>query len=445
MRPGVRIAARYRLERRLGEGGKTEVWQAADEVGGRRVAIRLLHPGRAADPVVRGGFRSGARAAAGLTHPRIAAVLDHGEADGVDGRPIPYRVTEFLEGRMPEGGLAGREAIAVLVQVAEALAAAHEAGVAHGDLRPAKVVLCEDGVKVRDFALGTEPADPAYLPPERQIGPAADVYALGVMLSEALTGERNPDGRRPPHVSLEVAELCRRCQAYEPDQRPTAHEVRSVLIGAAAEPEPSPEPPPPPSPRRMPIGPARMLALTTVVGLVAAATLTVVTVPGAEPPGRRAAPPLATPSGPPPSASVPPSGSPSPSPSSGSPSPEPIPTSPSPSPPSVVTPALRPPDRATLVHRLSRVREAIEAGRQYGEIHPQVAAELDALVTDFQRELAAHRPVAVEQRLDLLCTKVAERYRAGAMTRSRAREILHALDAVDDPVHVAPASLRIPF
>ncbi|SEG73082.1 Serine/threonine protein kinase [Thermomonospora echinospora] len=447
MRSGVLIAARYRLDRRIGDGGAAEVWRATDELMARPVAVKVVRPELVDGREFRRRFQNEARSAAGLVHPRVAAVHDHGEAGGIDGRPVPYLVMELLDGRtladrLTDGPLGADEAVRIGGQIAEALAAAHAAGVVHGDVRPANVFLCGDGVKVLDFGIALAFRGPA---PDRPDDAAADVHALGVTLTEMLTGERALEGNWPADVPADVAALCSRCRADDPRERPTAAKAHAALTGSPSlvrEDVVIALPIPPHRRGRFSGGPARMLGIATAVGLAAATVLTAVILPETDPAGRRSAPPFSplpgpsiTPQTEPPSFASPSFASPSLAP----PSSAVRSASPSPPPTKVVTPPRRAPSRRTLVIRLSRVREVIEAGRVHGELHPEVAAELDRLVTDFQNELAAHRPVEVDQRLDLLRTKVAERYRSGAVTRGRAVELLTAIDAVDSPVHAAPA------
>ena len=178
------------------------------------VAVKLLRPDLAADPGVRGRFEHEARAAARLSHPAIVTVFDSGEHDGV-----PYLVME----RLPGSSLADELAVgpvdpdrvgAIALRVAGALATAHAAGIVHRDVKPGNLLLTEEGdVKLADFGIATsaEISDrtatgmvvgtPAYLAPERLAGGPAttstDVYSLGVVLYEALTGSKPFAGDSP--------------------------------------------------------------------------------------------------------------------------------------------------------------------------------------------------------------------------------------------------------
>jgi len=201
------LADRYELTRVVGRGGMGEVWAGRDLRLGRDVAVKLLSPHLASEPGVRGRFEVEARAAAGLNHPNVVAVYDSGEHEGT-----PFLVMELLPGRtladeLTEGPLDPERARAVGAEVLAALAASHRAGVLHRDIKPGNVLLAADGTaKVADFGIakstealdltstGTIVGTAAYLAPERLLGqPAtaqADLYAVGVLLYEALSGRK---------------------------------------------------------------------------------------------------------------------------------------------------------------------------------------------------------------------------------------------------------------
>jgi formylglycine-generating enzyme required for sulfatase activity/dienelactone hydrolase len=210
VRPGDLIGS-YAIERRLGSGGAGEVWRARDERIGRAVAIKLLlpHPGRGAGHLPT--LHDEARAAGTLNHPNIVTVYDVGWHGGA-----PYLVTECLEGeslraRLGGGALPLDAALDIARQIAMGLAAAHRRGIVHGDLKPENVFVCGDGrVKILDFGLATlqgpvasrnADATPAvvtgtvsYMSPEQLRGESTDgrtdLFALGVVLHEMLTGRR---------------------------------------------------------------------------------------------------------------------------------------------------------------------------------------------------------------------------------------------------------------
>ena len=184
-----------------------EVRRAHDRRLDRDVAIKFLRPGLAAQPHIRDRFESEARNAAQLTHPNVVTVLDSGEIDGQ-----PYMVMECLPGRtlkdaLVDGPLGEQQAKAVARDILSALAAAHELGIVHRDVTPANILLTDDGrAKIADFGIaksleagsqtlvGQVLGTPSYLAPERVRGepatPSADVYALGVVLYEALSATK---------------------------------------------------------------------------------------------------------------------------------------------------------------------------------------------------------------------------------------------------------------
>ncbi len=203
---GETLSGRFRIERLLGRGGMSSVWQAYDEELGRPVAIKLLHARRleSADSVDR--FEREARTLALLAHPGIVTVIDRGETDGrpfivcelVDGRDLHERIA--LEGRLPIA-----EALAIAVQVAAALAYAHARGVIHRDVKPHNVLLTADGhAKLTDFGIARVDDAPALTNPGRVLGTGdyvapeqaqghpldgrADIYSLGALLYHCLTG-----------------------------------------------------------------------------------------------------------------------------------------------------------------------------------------------------------------------------------------------------------------
>ena len=212
--PPVVIDERYELGEVIGRGAMGDVHAAVDTRLDRPVAVKCLRAALAADPSVRSRFEDEARAAARLSHPGIVTVFDSGEWDGV-----PFLVMERLPGRtlcdeMQDGPLSQERVRAVGVRVAQALAAAHEVGVVHRDVKPGNVLLTADGdVKLSDFGIakstegvdltitGTVVGTPAYLAPERLAGrPASarsDLYSLGVVLYEALTGDKPYQGDTP--------------------------------------------------------------------------------------------------------------------------------------------------------------------------------------------------------------------------------------------------------
>jgi len=199
---------RYQILAELGEGGLAEVYRAQDVALGRLVAVKALRREYVVDPAFLVRFHREAQSAASLTHPNIVAVYDFGQDLG-----RPYIVMEYVPGRdlrtvLQEGGaLSVEQAVDIAVQVCAAVGYAHRAGLVHGDMKPGNILITPDGrAKVVDFglarALGESAMDeegelvwgtPAYFAPEQAAGdrvvPATDVYAIGVILYEMLTGQ----------------------------------------------------------------------------------------------------------------------------------------------------------------------------------------------------------------------------------------------------------------
>jgi serine/threonine protein kinase len=201
------LSGRYRLESKLGSGGMSTVYLAMDEVLDRPVAVKLLHReiSEEADQLER--FRREARAAARLSHPNLVGVIDAGEDDG-----RPYIVFEYIQGRtlkrriQEEGGLPVDEAVAYAIEIGRGLTAAHARKLVHRDVKPQNVLIDPDGrAKVTDFgiarsleqkgmtATGRVLGTTDYVSPEQAMGEdvdeRSDVYSLGVVLYEMLTGD----------------------------------------------------------------------------------------------------------------------------------------------------------------------------------------------------------------------------------------------------------------
>jgi serine/threonine-protein kinase len=262
------LAGRYELRGILGRGGMAEVRDGWDTRLNRAVAIKLLYSALNAQPDMRRRFEHEARAAAALSHPNIVAVHDYGEHDG-----RPFIVMERLPGhtladQIARGPLDSARVRAVLHDVLSALTAAHAAGVLHRDLKPANILASANGevMKVADFgiaktagttltATGQIVGTMAYLSPERVAGApgsvADDLYAVGVMGYEALTGrpafpQDNPaalaraimDTPPPPlavtrpDVEPSLANVVDGAMARDPRQRfPDAEHMRAALTG----------------------------------------------------------------------------------------------------------------------------------------------------------------------------------------------------------------------
>jgi WD40 repeat protein/tRNA A-37 threonylcarbamoyl transferase component Bud32 len=265
----------YILLEEVGRGGMGVVYKARQRQLGRVVALKMILAGAYAGAKERERFRAEAAAAAELQHPGIVQVFEVGEEDG-----IPYLVLEFVDGGSLAQRLDGtpwrpREAAALVEALAAAIHEAHLKGVVHRDLKPANVLLTPEGVaKITDFGLATRMGTgaaqaltsgvvgtPSYMAPEqaagqgREVGPATDVYALGAMLYELLTGRPPHRGQSPldtlqqvqceepvspsslvPGVPRDLETICLKCLTKEPSRRYAsarglAEDLRSYLDG----------------------------------------------------------------------------------------------------------------------------------------------------------------------------------------------------------------------
>ncbi|NYG54190.1 protein kinase domain-containing protein [Nocardioides perillae] len=253
-------AGRYALESRIATGGMGEVWRARDTVLDRAVAVKLLKPEYADDATFRARFETEARHAAALHHPHVAAVYDFGEtaADDGSGVPRPYLVMELVDGQplsallRPGQPMAATAVTGLLAQAADAIGAAHAAGIVHRDVKPANLLVTPDRqVKITDFGIaraaegmaltqtGQVMGTPQYFSPEQAQGapasPASDVYSLGVVAFECLAGRRPFDGPTPVAAALahvrepvpdlpaavpaDLATVVRTCLAKDPADR----------------------------------------------------------------------------------------------------------------------------------------------------------------------------------------------------------------------------------
>jgi serine/threonine protein kinase len=218
---------RYEIGIELGRGGMAVVHAGSDAGLERRVALKVLAAHLAGDPAFRQRFLREAKIAGRLLHPNLVRVFDITEVEG-----LPCIVMELVDGGTLEDGTLTLDEAS---QVADGLAYAHAHGVVHRDLKPSNLLRGRDGVvKVTDFGIarameetrltqvGTVLGTMRYLPPEqadgRDVGPSADVYSLGVMLSELLV-DQTPAVRR----------LLARCRDEDPERRPTAAKVAADL------------------------------------------------------------------------------------------------------------------------------------------------------------------------------------------------------------------------
>jgi eukaryotic-like serine/threonine-protein kinase len=268
------LADRYRLDDPIAAGGMGEVWRAVDLVLGRPVAVKLLREDYGQHPETLERFRAEARHTAAVSHPAIAKMYDYGEPGP---RQPSFLVMELVEGSpltrlLARGPLEPARTMDIVAQAAAGLEAAHAAGLVHRDIKPGNLLVSLDGsVKITDFgiayAAGSAPltrtgaliGTPAYLAPERvagaSAGPASDLYSLGIVAYECLTGAQPFSGTPmeialahqyqslpplPPGVPLPVAALVAELTARDPAGRPAdagevavrAARLRDVLSGA---------------------------------------------------------------------------------------------------------------------------------------------------------------------------------------------------------------------
>ena len=280
LQPGTTLGP-YAVTAKIGEGGMGEVWQATDTKLNRQVALKILPEAFAQDPDRLARFQREAQVLASLNHPGIAAIYGLEESDGTRALVLELVEGPTLEDRIKQGPIPLDEALPIAKQIAEALEAAHEAGVIHRDLKPANIKVREDGtVKVLDFGLAKalDPAaegDPsqsptltaaatqmgvimgtaAYMSPEQARGKAtdrrADIWAFGAVFFEMLTGKRAFEGedisvtladviraepaweQLPETLPVSIHTYLRRCLQKDPSQRVQAiGDVRLAMEGA---------------------------------------------------------------------------------------------------------------------------------------------------------------------------------------------------------------------
>ncbi len=247
---GQRIGDRYTLVGRLGGGGMADVWLADDEMLGRRVALKFLHERFAQDAQFVERFRREAQAAAGLQHPNVVGVYDRGETEG-----RPWIAMEYVEGAslkdLVARGLTVGEAVEIVRQVLAGTKFAHERGIIHRDLKPQNVLVDRDGrARVVDFGIaragaseitqtGSVLGTAQYLSPEQaqglETGATSDLYSIGVLLYECLTGRVPFEADSPVAVALkQISEPPRRPSELNPQVPPALDAV--VLRSLAKDP-----------------------------------------------------------------------------------------------------------------------------------------------------------------------------------------------------------------
>lgn len=453
------LAGRYRLRDRIGVGGMATVWLAHDEVLSRRVAVKLIAPDLARDPEFRRRFRDEARSAARLSHPNIVTVHDYGESGG-----RPYIVMELLTGSTLADVPGAPDVDLVIGQIASALAAAHAAGIVHRDIKPNNVFLTEAGIKVLDFGIAGDAkmGTPDYLPPERELSPSGDVYALGVTWFEIVRGRRPGPGET-------LGGLQERCVATYASARPSAAEVAAALARPAgrgvpvesADPDAASRKTDQPATRYLtgPSAPGRdagdgdqggengaeaevperngpaerhgwrdwSLAGAGVAVVAAALALALaVGSRGAEPNAPAAAAHAVTPSAAPappggsairtalpaPMASAPPTASATAT-ASAAPFPDPLGAAP-----------------RGVLDALAQMRREVDEGTAAHQVRTDVAVDFDNLIGNLEGELAAGQPVDLRQRVSMLRVKVVTRLRENGLTQDRADRLLATLHGI---------------
>jgi eukaryotic-like serine/threonine-protein kinase len=259
---GEIIDGRYQLTRVVGSGGMATIYAAIDLRLDRQVAVKVMHSHLAQDEQFVSRFIREAKAAASLSHPNIVAVLDQGWNQG--GAPCVFIVMELIEGAtlrdyiIEQGALSAERALSIITPVASALAAAHKLGIVHRDIKPENILVSKEGrIKIADFGLArgallgnTMTAESSvilgsvsYLSPEQvQRGVAdarSDIYSLGIVLFEILTGQKPYQGEDPvqvaikhvnervpapstikPGLSIEIDQLVLSTTDIDPDKRP---------------------------------------------------------------------------------------------------------------------------------------------------------------------------------------------------------------------------------
>ncbi|MFG2038805.1 serine/threonine-protein kinase [Dactylosporangium sp. NPDC048998] len=289
---GTTLGGRYRLDERIAGGGMGDVWRGTDEVLGRTVAIKVLLPALLEEPGFAERFRGEARTMATINHPGVVDIYDYGSENGT-----AFLIMEYVEGDALSrtlsrvGRLTPARAMALIAQAADALQAAHEKGIVHRDVKPGNLLVRPNGTLVlTDFgiarsaavaqltAAGSVLGTASYISPEQASGaqatPLSDVYALGVVAYQCLSGVRPFEGENPLEIAMRhvrdmppplpsdipppVAQLVERAMAKDPAARwpsaaalaQAARRVSAQLSGGGTATGPAVSPP-----AGMPMGP----------------------------------------------------------------------------------------------------------------------------------------------------------------------------------------------
>ena len=241
-----------------------QVWEAFDDVLERRVAVKVMHPHTQDEIAMARRFKDEARFAAQLAHPNIVTVHDYVEHEGLICLVMEFVDGPTLAGILTRGPLEPEETRTVLAELAAGLAVAHDAGIIHRDIKPANVLGAETGAKLTDFGIarsvdrtshtmdGQVLGTAHYLSPEQalgeQVGPPSDIYGLGVLAHEMLSGTKPFDRGSPIATALahvqdapppladgtpaELERLINSCLEKAPEDRPTAAALAELLAGS---------------------------------------------------------------------------------------------------------------------------------------------------------------------------------------------------------------------
>lgn len=262
--PGVLLGGRYRLDERIASGGMGDVWRGTDEVLGRTVAVKILLPALLEEPGFAERFRGEARTMATINHPGVVDVYDYGSD-----QQIAFLVMEYVEGDALSrtlsrvGRLTPARTMALVAQAADALQAAHEKGIVHRDVKPGNLLVRPNGTLVlTDFgiarsamvgqltAAGSVLGTASYISPEQAAGgtatPASDIYALGVVAYQCLSGHRPFEGDNPLEIAMkhvreqarplpsDIPPAVRRIVDQSMAKDPAARFQSAALLGAVA-------------------------------------------------------------------------------------------------------------------------------------------------------------------------------------------------------------------
>jgi len=265
LQEGFVLGDRYRLDHRIASGGMADVWAGTDSVLQREVAVKIMRPDVDHERLFALRFRDEAVHSAALMHTNIATVFDYGEDDGLAYLVMELVIGEPLSAILNErGALPPGEVRSILGQAALALGVAHEARVVHRDIKPANIMVRDDGlVKLTDFGIaraldasghtqhGEMLGTPNYISPEQALGHAAtgasDLYALGVVGHEMLSGKRpfdrgtpiatalshvnEPTPPLPDDVPADLRDLINECLEKDPEKRPANAAAVAVRLG----------------------------------------------------------------------------------------------------------------------------------------------------------------------------------------------------------------------